>query len=234
MTEPKNPVRNPFGQGVLVTATPKGNRRKNVFNSAPLVAKDPSPEVEEVPRTIPSIEPHIPSSVTRPTTLRRSPNSEFRVPRIPICPVRQTPLSSVMQTPTRGPLKSIDALANSQPDREEDELCLEMSPMPPRPKPFQTPRKASKREPRRSLSFTATASSVQPQESPPEPIRTSALDLSLSTGVAATPLKHVRNNLTDSGVAGDLQKTIPEPSTVDGSKTIYDSLGWDDYTDDLL
>jgi len=204
-----------------------------MFSSAPLVAKDRSHEFREV-RTIPSVEPQIPSSVTRPTTIRRLPSSEFRVPQNLICPVRQTLLSSVMQTPTRGPLKSIDALAKPHPDREEDELCLEMSPRPPRPKPFQTPQKASKRELRRSISFTAAASSVRPQASPPEPIQTSALDLSLSTSVAATPLKHVRNSSNDPGVVGDYRKTPRESPTVDGSRTIYASLGWDDDTDDLL
>lgn len=234
MTEPKNPIQNAFGQGVLVMATPKGNRRKNVFSSTLPVAKDPPPEVKEVLHTIPSIEPHIPSSVTRPTTIRRLPSSDFRVQQDPICPVRQALLSSIMQTPTRGPSKSIDALAKPQPDREEDELCLELSPMPPKPRPFQTPRKVPKHELKRSLSFTATALSVQAQESPPKPVRTSALDSSLSRGVAATPLKHVRNSFTDSGVAGNYQKTTPESSMVEGSKTIYDSLGWDDDTDDLF
>lgn len=234
MTEPKNPIRNPFGQGVLVMATPKGNRRKNVFSNAPLVANGRSPEFRDIPHTIPSVEPQIPSSVTRPTTIRRLPSSEFRVPQNPICPVRQTLLSSVMQTPTRGPLKSIDALAKPHPDREEDELCREMSPRPLGPKPFQTPRKASKRELRRSISVTAAASLVRPQANPPEPIQTSAIDLSFSTSVAATPLKHVRNNSNDPGVAGDYRKTPRESPTQDGSKTIYDSLGWDDDTDDLL
>lgn len=214
-------------------ATPKGNRRKNVFNSAPLVAREPSPEIREAPRTVPSVELHIPSSVTRPTTMRRVGSSEFRVPQNPY-PVRQTLLSTVMQTPTRGPFKSIDALAKTQPEQEEDELGKEMSPRPPMSKPFQTPNKASKREPRSSLSFTGAASSVQPQEISPEPIRTLALESSPATGVAATPLKEVRNSSSNSGVVGRYQRTFRDSPTVERSKTIYDALGWEDDADDLL
>lgn len=215
-------------------ATPKGNRMKNVFSRAPLVAREPSPEIGEVPHLISSVQPHIPSSVTRPTTIRRLPSSEFSVPQNPPCLVRQTPLFTVMQTPTRGSLKSIDVLANPQLDREEDELCQDVPPRLPSSKPFQTPNKASRREPRRSLSSTAAASTLQLQAIPPEPIHTSLSKSSPSKGVAATPLKQSRDSFTDSGIAGSYQKTAQESYMLEGSGSIYESLGWDDDTDDLL
>ena len=215
-------------------ATPKGNRKRNAFSRATLAARQLSPDLEEVPHTTPSADPHIPSSVTRPTIIRRLPSSEFRVPQNRPCPVRQTLLSTVMQTPTRGPSKLIDVLAKPQPDREEDELCQQMSPRPSRPKPFQTPSKASKLEPRRSLSSNDAALPSQLQATGPQPIRTFAINLSPSDGVAATPLKKSRNSFTDSGVAGTRQKTAQESSKLEGAKSIYESLGWDDDTDDLL
>lgn len=215
-------------------ATPKGNRRKNVFGRAPILAREPSPVFEEVPHTIPSVEPHIPSSVTRPSAIRRLPDSDFRVPQNRPCPVRQTTLSTVMQTPTRGHSKLVDVLAIPQPDREEDELCQETSPRPPRSKVSLTHDKALKLETRRSLSFTTAASSFQLQATHPKPIQTSALGLTPSIGIAATPLRHLRNSSTESGVAGTYQKEPQESHKVEESKSIYESLGWDADTDDLL
>ena len=215
-------------------ATPKGNRRKNVFSRAPVVPREPSPDLREVPHAIPPADLHIPSSVTRPTATRRLPRSEFHVPQNPPHPVRRTLLSTVLQTPSRGPSRSIDVLANPQFSREEDELAQEMSPRPQRPRTFHKPREASERESGRSQFITAPVSSVQPRTTLPETTHTSSTLLSPSKGVAATPLKPSRNEPSDSGVAWNCQKILQESHELEGSKTIYESLGWDDDTDDLL
>lgn len=84
-----------------------------------------------------------------------------------------------------------------------------------------------------TLTYTAATSSLQLQETPPRQIKASSLSLSPSEGVTATPVKCLRNIHTDSGVAGDCQRQHQEVHRLDESRSIYDSLGWDD-EDDLL
>ncbi|KAL9012177.1 MAG: hypothetical protein Q9173_003046, partial [Seirophora scorigena] len=93
----KHPVRNPFAQGVQIMATPSANRRRDVFarpQSRPLPSSVMQQGVEE---EAPSSFTHVPASTVKPR--------DDAVARGATSNARQPFMSTVEQTPTRGPSK---------------------------------------------------------------------------------------------------------------------------------
>ncbi|KAI9875323.1 MAG: hypothetical protein M1830_008632 [Pleopsidium flavum] len=231
----KNPVRNPFGQGVQVMATPKGNRKKNVFSRRPIVARGQSPEVDEAPHPIPpSCDPRIPASVARAAMLPQFPSSEFCIPQSLSHPVRQTPLSAVMQTPTRGTSRLVNVITDVQADRHPDELGQPSSPGLPKRRTSRDPGKASQPELWETPSYTSTTQSSLLHETPLRRTNATGLQSPPRNDVKDTPVRRPRNSRTNSGAAVDCRKTLPDSYNPESSRSIYQSLGWDEDADDLI
>lgn len=95
--ESKKPVRNPFFQGVQISATPRMNRQKDIFSQAQHPSLSEMAEEVEMAAIPPSSLPRIPQSSARPSRERHS---------------RNPLLSAVHATPTRKAMPQ-----TSQPSR---------------------------------------------------------------------------------------------------------------------
>jgi len=139
-----------------------------------------------------------------------------------------------MQTPTRGPTKLVNVMTNLQADQHEDELCQPSSPELPKLRTSRNPGKASKPELQRTLSYISAAQSCELQETPFRLRNAYGPQSPPRNGVKDTPVKRPSNSSTDSGVAVDCGKTLRDSYNRDGTRSIYESLGWDEDADDLL
>lgn len=210
-----------------MTATPRGNRTKDVFGGLPrLTAANPAVtnEPDEIP---PSSISRVPSSVQRYPALSVQDN-EPKLPR----PYLQT---TIEQTPTRGPSKqsknSLGAGLSNRPSSV-----------------FLTPSK-----PRRSPA-TISQNSLLPSPYAAQPSLSKHLDAeSFGAGIQDTPHK-LQNDVPEKGGTSDstdappplgvepdirvdvLPTTIPSSPPVleeESSRSLFETLGWDDYVDEL-
>ncbi|KAL9112212.1 MAG: hypothetical protein Q9187_007812 [Circinaria calcarea] len=219
----KNPIRNPFAQGVQVMATPKGNRHKDVFGGVPRLPAMYPHEPRE-PEFIPaSSDPRIPSSSLRfkstavgGVLATPNPKSTARRFRKPDPTVEQTP-SRKLSRPGASPLSNEDKV-----DQDEDELGQESPKLP----ILRSEQPAFKRpwHPHRTHSY----------DLPPLPV-TFPIDPPLSAfgkmrqSIESTPVKCKLMSVEESSPAPLRQAATPSKS--DTQMSIYESLGWDDEHD---
>lgn len=207
-TESKNPVRNPFAQGVQVMATPSKNRQTDIFAGLPRLpracqAAPPLQELEEVP---PSSISRIPSSTFKAQGSSVSGHKTSRNKRL----FAQTPTkcpsnffehqsSSVTLNPPQPPYASQLNLG------EPAEASLPSYAL---PVWYNTLHETPSGERVSYQSFNAEEPSVQatPSKSPPP-----------SWEIAGTPLR-----------------STPLKSSQDNEAAMYAKLGWDDDVDEFL
>lgn len=103
--KPKNPVRNPLGQGVQVMATPRGNRKKNTVVGLPPMPRSLAPsrsfagEMQD-DSLLESSPIRVPSSTRRATSFCGSDSNPFSSRRA-VDRSGKTELGSIQETPTR-------------------------------------------------------------------------------------------------------------------------------------
>jgi len=194
-------------------ATPKGNRRKDVFGGLPRLPQ-PTQNLEPEPDEIP------PSSISRvPPSFQKSavPRSWDHLP--PSLARSAQPL--IEQTPTRGPSKFAPSLLDPGPSSKMD---LE----------FLTPSK-----PRRSVNASEPQTTSNAHNAPLLPCHRGPYPPSVPQSntnhpdIQETPLKSQAR-------AAENHKPPPESITITSSPplagnntSIYDTLGWNDF-DELL
>lgn len=103
--KPKNPVRNPLGQGVQVMATPRGNRKKNAVVGLPPMPRSLAPSQSFAGEMhddslIESSPIRVPSSSRRAISFSGSDSNPFSSRRT-VDRSGQTGLGSIQETPTR-------------------------------------------------------------------------------------------------------------------------------------
>ena len=206
----KNPVRNLFAQGVQVMATPKGNRRKDVFGGLPSLPQPTcnfAPEPDEIP---PSSIPRVPSSVQK-YTARLSKISQPRLPR-------GGTQNSIEQTPTRGPSKHTSNLLNpdSKPKPTDHSFLTPSKPRhPPNISTLHTTSRFPKDVQEKHLDST---------QRPPSPLSPANLN------IRETPIKpQVRVKEVHDLAKESIIITSSPPLLAGEEGSIYDALGWNDY-----
>lgn len=209
-----------------MTATPKGNRRKDVFGGLPPL---PAPTVtaavepEEIP---PSSAFKVPNSVQKHSVDQ----TERKEPRLPIPCLRP----SIEQTPTRGPSKRSKSLLSIPHSNRPSSVLL--TPSKPRRSVDQTPQPSRFANTSHSIREAYTPASYEqgipdsdiqetpkrPQVSPPtltqHPLDSSPRDPGLNTQA--------------NGRIPNIPSSPPEMEE-ESSKSLYETLGWDDYVDEL-
>lgn len=213
-----------------MTATPRGNRQKDVFGRLPrLPAANPtiSNEPDEIP---PSSVSRVPSSVQRHPALSIKDN-EPKLPR----PYLQTTME---QTPTRGPSKQSKSSLGAELRTRPSSVFLTPS------KPRRSPATISEKS-RISSPYAGQPSSSNHlgadnhgggiQETPHK----SQIDVpekgGASVSIDARPFSPL-SDLEPDIRANVLSATIPSSPPVleeESSKSLFETLGWDDYVDEL-
>jgi DNA replication regulator SLD3 len=212
--KPKNPVRNPFGQGVQVMATPKGSRKKDISVALPQPRGLARPSMRRAD-TSPALGSDL-SIVPASSTVRPSVSSSAGERR---------EVNSIHETPSRGlskitdPLQSMIEEAADTPQNAECSRTLFKIPTLPAPRSNDEQQHIS--TPVRSHLFSSSRTTELPdagmQETPPRSSSTNLLAIPSSPfPVLDTPVKGGQKRV----------HTITTPE-----KSIYDQLGWDD--DDL-
>ncbi|KAL2832704.1 DNA replication regulator SLD3-domain-containing protein [Aspergillus pseudoustus] len=250
--KPKNPVRNPHGQGVQVTATPSKIRKRDAAVGLPL----PKNAVRSKPKTSSasfsspfSAEPQvIPGSVIRPPSFS---GGTF------------TAEVAVQETPSRRPQQPLLSLNNSV----EREVAVAESPIPGTGNLFRVPRRPAPRPaetdpstPVRSQPIALAGTHIHmdmdtdanhPQTRlPPPPPPLFALpskptpSTKPSSMVFETPPKprsapdpallsvSRRSSISGAGTTGRAAAASARVVPVTPEKSIYSALGWDDDDDD--
>ncbi|KAL2808746.1 DNA replication regulator SLD3-domain-containing protein [Aspergillus granulosus] len=236
--KPKNPVRNPFGQGVQVMATPSKSRKRDAVAGLPLPKNVVRPKSKATSNSFSSpfdAEPQvIPGSVIRPASFS---GGTF------------TADVAVQETPSRRPPQPIDrkiAVAES-PIPGAGNLFRE--PRRPAPRPSETDPLTPVRSQHIALADTSMDMDTDPNPSqtrrPPPPLfalPNKPTPSAQSSMIFETPPKprsapdptllsvSRRPSISETGAT----KTAPAPPVVPVTpeKSIYSALGWDD-DDDL-
>jgi DNA replication regulator SLD3 len=248
----RNPVRNPAGIGVQVTATPKINRKRDVHvgsrsrRAQTVRTQTHSPDAQ--PPEFPSSETNIPSSVVRPGPSQVGMNSHTAAANAQ-SRMHERSLYTIQETPSRGPSRQSDPLGLKQKAQsgEADELPPPLPPLSRLPKasnssfkvpdhPLQTPR-ASRH---RLLSDTSTPHhrQVNQNESTPSQqsrkMRQTSLRTLIKPEITATP-DDGEDELAFIPVSSPPMPSRPHSEMTDpvGEKSIFEALGWDNYDDDL-
>ena len=206
-------------------ATPKGNRRKDVFGSFPLnlppPAQDVIPEPEEIP---PSSVPRIPSSLQKPAEAPSQPP----LPRRSVTP-------TIEQTPTRGPAKHNSKLLHSRPASLANARLLT-------PSKSQRPSIASKlhaaAKPRINAGrhlpspqsvLPPQSSSPAGKHSPPVPADLQETPVKAPSKAAAAPAAESRIPPFTESMTVSSSPPPPPPPLAENNISIYDALGWNDF-----
>ena len=213
-----------------MTATPRGNRQKDVFGGLPrLPAANPTitNEPDEIP---PSSISRVPSSVQRHPALPIKDN-EPKLPR----PYLQT---TIEQTPTRGPSKQSKNPLGAEP--KDRPYSVFVTPSKPRRSPAiisQQPRLPSPyaAQPSSSIRLDAEVHGAAIQDTPLKP----QIDVPEKGGASnCTDARQVspRSDVEPDIRANVLPTTIPSSPPVleeESSRSLFETLGWDDYVDEL-
>lgn len=239
--KPKNPVRNPLGQGVQVMATPSKVRKRDAVVGLPPLPKNAGRSKSSKAPTMSSSSPFnsepqvIPASTTRPTSFTSTP--------------RFTADVVVQETPSRRPPQPLGL------SKDPEEPSVSESPIPgsgnlfrvpPRPGP--RPAETNPSTPVRSQHVDATDVDMsldahQPRLPPPPPplfaLPSKITSSAQSSMVFETPPRSkpapapaaAGRRPSASGPGPDFRKpAVVVPVTPE--KSIYSSLGWDDDDDD--
>ncbi|KOC07458.1 hypothetical protein AFLA70_325g001450 [Aspergillus flavus AF70] len=224
--KPKNPVRNPFGEGVQVAATPKGSRKRDVIVGMPPLPRGMSMHSSTQPKASSFFggdgSPVVPASTARPKSFSIASSS------------RDT--NAIQETPTRRPtqlLGSFDGPATSVADSPLSSGNLFRVPRRPIPRSTDvapTTPVASRRTKSRPDIVTEPTSSLVMETPPRQNLTVPLIQADGPTEVAAdTPAK-----VLGTPVKGSTRLSVPTSTAVPVTpeKSIYAHLGWDD-DDDL-
>ncbi|KAK5791130.1 hypothetical protein VI817_006439 [Penicillium citrinum] len=129
--KPKNPVRNPFGEGVQVMATPRGNRKRDAVVGLPPLPRSLAPSrsfAGEMPdQSLAESPDMIPSSSRRATSFSGPDANIFSSRRTTTVsgvkrPAPSTDLGSIQETPTRPSSKILFDNAKNNGSTDADDL----------------------------------------------------------------------------------------------------------------
>lgn len=210
-------------------ATPKGNRRKDVFGGYPRLPQSSLAELEDVEAVPPSSDLRIPSSSVRRPAVPRFPAEGPRVPPS----ITRPPRPSIEQTPSRRSSGNgrYSHIIHAGDLVEEDTLC-QSSPELPRSKPPLTTLKSPRPILQRTASHFSPAAAEVHQQTPSRKAPVVPLGVERGQGVQETPIKASKMNDTLSGAVTQHLPSGLEP--VETERSIYESLGWDDDIDELM
>ncbi|CAG8887165.1 unnamed protein product [Penicillium egyptiacum] len=248
----RNPVRNPFGEGVQVMATPRGNRRKDAVPRS-LVPSRSFAGVENSPFGESPI--MIPSSSRRAISFSGADSDPFNShdnPRDGRSPRSSQPDGSIQETPTRPSSRIFqsDTIAARRPPSSTGKGLFRVPNLPaPRSStqpmvpgsPIHSHRNnvsafteslsTSTRQFSQSLNHARTSAIMEtpPRRQAPQSISTpTAVPFSLSLDAMVTDSSRAHSPPAVMGTP--VKGAAPVPVTPDKSqsKTIYEQLGWDD------
>ena len=211
-----------------MTATPKGNRRKDVFGGLP---PPPAPTVnaakepDEIP---PSSAIKVPNSVQKDS----KDQTEHKEPRPPMPFLRP----NIEQTPTRGPSKRSKSLLCIPHGNRPNSVLL--TPSKSRKSIDQTPqpvRCANTFHSTCEIYIPASHEQVIPhsdiQETPQRP-QTGPPSLDLTQPPLSSSPPDIGLDTQGNGRIPNIPSSPPVMEEA-SSKSIYETLGWDDYVDEL-
>ncbi|KAL9600116.1 MAG: hypothetical protein Q9219_003372 [cf. Caloplaca sp. 3 TL-2023] len=212
-SETRNPVRNPFAQGVQIMATPSINRRKDVFGSLPIKPPQATMVHDEVENIPTSSFTHVPASTMKNGTghaTRRDPDM-----------IIQRSVPTIEQTPTRGPEKYGWLNVGKRPKSGTDSVELTPSSI--------TEANCSKPSP----DVPKTAGYLKAIHATPSRQKSarSLNGLPANFSGEGTPIKQLRS--VSANVSRASCNIVSSPAS-EGERSIYKTLGWDDDVDELL
>jgi DNA replication regulator SLD3 len=250
----KNPVRNPFGEGVQVMATPRANRRKDPIAGLPPMPRSlvPSRSFSGVENS-PIVESPlmIPSSSRRAISFSGADSDPFNARDDGRSPRSSQPEAAVHETPTKPSSKIFqsDTMAARRPSssgkglfrvpnlpapRSSAQPMVPGSPIHSRHTPFIAPSEGpplSSRQFSRSLNNARSSAIMEtpPKKHAPQSISTPTavpFSASLNTMVVESPRAHSPPAVMGTPVKG--AAAVPVTPEKPQSKSIYEQLGWDD------
>ncbi|EAW07775.1 uncharacterized protein ACLA_024910 [Aspergillus clavatus NRRL 1] len=219
--KPKNPVRNPFGQGVQVMATPRGHRKKDALPALPRSLVRPSVSKNgSSPFGDPQV---VPASVTRPSFL-----SKASAPGSLALPfdTNQHDHGAVQETPSRRPAPSMVLMDATE---ASPGIAKNLFRVPQRPEPRSTDSDIAPSTPvsRCIFSNPLPPAELKPStvmETPPRPPSVPAF--LMGTGPPASPAAILTTPVK--GAAARLAVPTVSAVPVTPEKSIYAQLGWDE------
>ncbi|KAL2043524.1 hypothetical protein N7G274_003831 [Stereocaulon virgatum] len=211
----KHPVRNSFGQGVQIMATPSKNRKRNPFGAiARLSQPSASAPPEDLEDIAPSSVSRIPSSTNKaPFTLAKS-TAQRSSDRF---------LPGIAQTPTRGFSKFSMLPNTSSAVITSATKVPQFSPPKPGSEPFSVSSGIL-------VSHRPYMRNTEVRETPTKGRTINHIGRAQKSGVEATPIK-VQSN--DKPLNDILPADLPSSWEQEAETSIYASLGWDDDIDEL-
>ncbi|KAE8376280.1 DNA replication regulator SLD3-domain-containing protein [Aspergillus bertholletiae] len=225
--KPKNPVRNPFGEGVQVAATPKGSRKRDVIIGMPPLPRGTLMHSSTQPKAASFFggdgSPVVPASTTRAKSFSITSSS------------RDT--NTVQETPTRRPTQPFRSLDGPTTGVAESPLSSgNLFRVPRRPVPRSTDMApttpdTSRRTKSRADVVTEPTSSLVMETPPRQSLAVPLIQADGPAEVAAdTPAK-----VLGTPVKGSAKLSVPTTTAVPVTpeKSIYARLGWDDDDDDI-
>ncbi|CRL23043.1 DNA replication regulator Sld3 [Penicillium camemberti] len=254
----RNPVRNPFGEGVQVMATPRGNRRKDAVVGLPSLPRSLAPSrsfagVENSPfGESPTM---IPSSSRRAISFSGADSDPFNShdnPHDGRSPRSSQPDGAIQETPTRPSSKIFqsDTIAARRPSsstgkglfrvpnlpapRSSTQPMVPGSPIHSRPRDisaFAENLSTSSRQFSQSLNHARTSAIMEtpPRRQAPQSISTpTAVPFSLSLDAMVTDDPRAHSPPVVIGTPVKGATAVPVTPDKSQSKSIYEQLGWDD------
>lgn len=254
----RNPVRNPFGEGVQVMATPRGNRRKDAVVGLPPLPRSLAPSrsfagVENSPfGESPTM---IPSSGRRAISFSGADSDPFNShdnPHDGRSPRSSQPDGAIQETPTRPSSKIFqsDTIAARRPSsstgkglfrvpnlpapRSSTQPMVPGSPIHSHPRDisaFAENLSTSSRQFSQSLNHARTSAIMEtpPRRQAPQSISTpTAVPFSLSLDAMVTDNPRAHSPPVVIGTPVKGAAAVPVTPDKSQSKSIYEQLGWDD------
>ncbi len=224
------PVRNPFAPGIQVTATPKGQRKKNIVGMPSTVLVEETNPLEASQGLLPSSGSCIPQSTMRVPEATLLPSGETRGSPLLVHSNRQHLLAIVQETPSRRLSKSGGYASSTQ-------LAVPRARI--KPGLQETPTDVTTNDTSRiSQAPVLVSERVLIDNSSPlqlQILETPCKRAQLSASLPASKVVPAVARKAD-GVAKLAQVKAPSlgfaPSTEHENRSIYESLGWDDADDD--
>lgn len=254
----RNPVRNPFGEGVQVMATPRGNRRKDAVVGLPSLPRSLAPSrsfagVENSPfGESPTM---IPSSSRRAISFSGADSDPFNShdnPNDGRSPRSSQPDGAIQETPTRPSSKIFqsDAIAARRPSSSTGKGLFRV-PKLPAPRSSTQPMvlgspihsrsrdisafaenlSTSSRQFSQSLNHARTSAIMEtpPRSQAPQSISTpTAVPFSLSLDAMVSDNPRAHSPPVVIGTPVKGATAVPVTPDKSQSKSIYEQLGWDD------
>ncbi|KAF7586132.1 hypothetical protein BBP40_009415 [Aspergillus hancockii] len=223
--KPKNPVRNPFGQGVQVAATPKGSRKRDAIIGLPPLPRSMSMHSSTKPKDSPffggdgSPQMVTPGSTMRPKSFSDNPNSRGD--------------NAIQETPSRKPIQSLRSFDGSGTKgvAESPLSSGNLFRVPRRPAPRSTEMAPSTPvASRHTIAYRQNAvvepiSSLVMETPPKHTLPVPIIQADDPEMAADTPAK-----ILGTPVKSAARLSVPATTTVPVTpeKSIYAHLGWDD------